>query len=166
MEEWFNSRLFAHNPNLDLQSCDLVLCHLDIAPRNIIWQEDGSLCLIDWASAGFYPRLFEFCMQWILDGKDGTFNSLVLESVDPLSDHEMAQKEAMLCAWGNIQKYPFRNKISSSPERLSGHSIDLPPLPAHPMPDYPLEWYEKAGCERSIPPSSTGVKSSKLGCRR
>lgn len=84
-----------------------MLCHLDIAPRNIIWQEDGSLCLIDWVSSGFYLRLFEFCIQWIFDGKDGSFNSLLLESVDPLPDHEIAQKEAILCVWGNIQKYPL-----------------------------------------------------------
>ncbi|KAJ5812927.1 kinase-like protein [Penicillium robsamsonii] len=107
MEKWFNSRLFAHNPTLTLQGCELVLCHLDIAPRNMLWQEDGSLCLLDWASAGFYPRLFEFCMQWIFDGKDGSFNSLLLESMNPLSDHEMAQKDAILCAWRNIQKYPL-----------------------------------------------------------
>ncbi|KAJ5919115.1 kinase-like protein [Penicillium verhagenii] len=75
MEKWFNTRLFPHNPKLTLRDSELVLCHLDIAPRNLLWQEDGSLCLIDWASAGFYPRLFEFCMQWIFDGKDGNFNS-------------------------------------------------------------------------------------------
>ncbi|KAJ5150638.1 uncharacterized protein N7500_010827 [Penicillium coprophilum] len=90
IEEWFNSRLFAYNPNLDLQGCDLVLYHLGITPHNIIWQEDGSLCLIDWASAGFYLRLFEFCIQWIFDGKDGSFNSLLLDSVDSLLDHGMA----------------------------------------------------------------------------
>ncbi|CAG8098493.1 unnamed protein product [Penicillium nalgiovense] len=65
MEKWFNSRLFVHNPTLTLQDCEFVFCHLDIAPRNILWQEDGTLCLVDWASAGFYPRLFEFCVQWI-----------------------------------------------------------------------------------------------------
>ncbi|KAJ5253820.1 hypothetical protein N7524_011000 [Penicillium chrysogenum] len=102
-------------------------------------------------------------MQWIFDGKDGTFNSLLLESVDPLSDHEMAQKEAILCAWGNIQKYLFRNKTSTSPQRLSRHSTDLLPIPAHPMLEYPLKWYEKAGYEYSIPPSPTYVESAKLG---
>ncbi|KAJ5586713.1 kinase-like protein [Penicillium hispanicum] len=107
MEKWFNSRLFAHNPKLTFQDCDLVLCHLDIAPRNILWQEDGSLCFIDWASAGFYPRLFEFCAQWIIEGKDGTFNSILLNSMNILPDHEMAQKEPLLCAWRNIQKYPL-----------------------------------------------------------
>lgn len=107
MEKWFNSRLFAHNPKLNLQGCELVFCHLDIAPRNLLWQEDGSLCLVDWASTGYYPRLFEFSAQWIIQGKDGVFNSLLLEFMNrnPLPDHEMAQKEALLCAWGNIQKY-------------------------------------------------------------
>ncbi|KAJ5575970.1 kinase-like protein [Penicillium sp. DV-2018c] len=96
MEKWFNSRLFAHNPKLISQGCELVLCHLDIAPRNILWQEDGSLCLIDWASAGYYPRLFEFCAQWIIEGKDGEFNSLLLKSMSSLPYQEMAQKESVL----------------------------------------------------------------------
>ncbi|KAJ5882714.1 kinase-like protein [Penicillium subrubescens] len=96
MEKWFNSRLFAHNPKLTFQGCELVLCHLDIAPRNILWQEDGSLCLIDWASAGYYPRLFEFCAQWIIEGKDGGFNSLLLKSMNPLPYQEIAQKESVL----------------------------------------------------------------------
>ncbi|CAI7650068.1 unnamed protein product [Penicillium bialowiezense] len=166
MEEWFNTRLFAHNPKLDLQGCDLVLCHLDIAPRNIIWQEDGTLCLVDWASAGFYPRLFEFCMQWILDGKDGDFNSILLELADPLSDHEMAQKDAMMCAWRNIQKYPFQNKTSRSPQRSSGHSTDLLPARVHPMPDYPPEWYEKAALECSIPPKPTSQGLSRVDYKK
>ncbi|KIW11717.1 hypothetical protein PV08_11019 [Exophiala spinifera] len=105
MEKWFNSRLFEHNPKLSLRNCKLVLCHLDIAPRNLLWQEDGSLCLLDWASAGYCPRLFEFCAQWIIEGKDGSFNSILLNSMNPLSDIELGQKEAILCFWRNIQKY-------------------------------------------------------------
>lgn len=105
MDEWFNSRLRANNPKLTLKGCELVLCHLDIAPRNVMWLEDGTLCLIDWASAGFYPRLFEFCTQWIMQGKDGDFNSKILSLMEPLPDHELAQKDGFLCAWGNIQRY-------------------------------------------------------------
>lgn len=157
MEKWFNSRLFPHNPKLILQGCELILCHLDIAPRNILWQEDGSLCLLDWASVGYYPRLFEFGMQWIIEGKDGSFNSLLLESMDPLSSHEMAQKEAILCAWRNIQKYPFRSKRSEC-RRLPG---DLKPVPPHPMPEYPPEWYEQAQreCLTSTTPTSVAPRT-------
>lgn len=105
MEEWFNSRLSAQDPKISLQGCELVLCHLDIAPRNILWQEDGSLCLVDWASAGYYPRIFEFCAQWIIEGKEGKFNKLLLDSMESLSDRELAQKVSILRAWRNSQKY-------------------------------------------------------------
>lgn len=69
LQAWFNSRLHAHQSQLSLRNFELVLCHLDIAPRNIIWQDDGSVCLLDWASAGFYPRIFEFCAQSIVEGR-------------------------------------------------------------------------------------------------
>lgn len=107
MEKWFNSRLFPHDPKLTIRGFELVLCHLDIAPRNILWQDDGSFYLIDWASAGYYPRLFQFCAQWVIEGKDGKFNSLLLNSMEPLSQEEVEQKEAILRAWSNIQKSPL-----------------------------------------------------------
>lgn len=47
-------------------------------------------------------------MQWIFDGKGGNFNSLLLESALP--DHEMAQKEAVLCAWRNIQSVHCKSR--------------------------------------------------------
>lgn len=107
MERWFNSRLFEHDPKLSFQGSKLVLCHLDVASRNILWQEDGPPCIIDWASAGYYPRLFEFCAQWVIEGKDGIYNSRLLSSMKPLSNREIAQKDAFLCSWRNIQKYPL-----------------------------------------------------------
>ena len=98
LERWFNSRLLPHNPRLNIQDCEL-------APRNILWLENGSICLLDWASAGYYPRLFEFCMQWILEGIEGNFNTLLLEQMRPLPDYEVAQREAVFWAWRNSQKY-------------------------------------------------------------
>ena len=69
MENWLNSRLALYpklaleEPNwiakLDLKSRKLVMCHTDLAPRNIILLDDGSICFIDWAFAGFYPYIFE-----------------------------------------------------------------------------------------------------------
>ena len=37
----------------------VVMCHLDVAPRNLLLLCDGSICLLDWAFAGFYPSIFE-----------------------------------------------------------------------------------------------------------
>ncbi|KAK2799004.1 hypothetical protein FQN50_008631 [Emmonsiellopsis sp. PD_5] len=105
MEAWFNSRLFPGQGTTSFRNCDLVLCHLDIAPRNIIWQPDGTICLVDWESAGFYPRLFEFWAQWNIEGKDGAFNTLLLKSMKPLPDHESVQKWPICRVWYNTQKY-------------------------------------------------------------
>lgn len=57
MEAWFNSKLFLGEGKVSFQDCDLVLCHLDLAPRNIIWQSDGGFCLVDWASAAFLSEV-------------------------------------------------------------------------------------------------------------
>ncbi|KAJ0424991.1 kinase-like protein [Aspergillus carlsbadensis] len=149
MEKWFNSRLLPQNPKLTFRNCELVLCHLDIAPRNILWQEDGPLCLLDWASAGYYPRLFEFCAQWVIEGKDGSFNSLLLNSIEPLSDHEMKQKEALLCAWRNIQKYPFQPKDLKSHQISPRDSMAFVPVPPPLMPEYPPDW------DDNVPSTST-----------
>lgn len=54
MEDWFNARLIGEQSRVALGYCKLVLCHLDVAPRNILLLHDGSICLLDWASAGFY----------------------------------------------------------------------------------------------------------------
>jgi hypothetical protein len=56
-EQYFNTRQL-HHQNLDIKGQSFVLCHLDIALRSILRLRDGSFCLLDWASAGFYPRSF------------------------------------------------------------------------------------------------------------
>ena len=38
----------------------LVLCHLDINPRNVIVGEDNRLWLVDFGWAGYFPRWFEY----------------------------------------------------------------------------------------------------------
>ncbi|KAJ5699380.1 hypothetical protein N7536_002393 [Penicillium majusculum] len=45
--------------DIDLTPHLLVLCHGDICRRNIILADDGSICFLDWAYSGFYPRSFE-----------------------------------------------------------------------------------------------------------
>jgi thiamine kinase-like enzyme len=52
MERWLNVRLPDVDAKLRLEQYPLVLCHLDLAPRNFVWLADGSVCLLDWCSAG------------------------------------------------------------------------------------------------------------------
>jgi aminoglycoside phosphotransferase (APT) family kinase protein len=67
MEHWINIRIkFAlkmngrkHIDPIDLSSVELVMCHMDVAPRNIIVTTDGTICFVDWDFADFYPWFFQ-----------------------------------------------------------------------------------------------------------
>lgn len=105
LEQWWNSRLLPGESAAKLQGLELVLCHLDVAPRNVLWREGEAPCLIDWASAGYYPRAFEFCAQLIVEGKDGRFNRLLLDAMTKLECVESEQIAPVLQAWSNMQRY-------------------------------------------------------------
>ncbi|PBP16597.1 hypothetical protein BUE80_DR012673 [Diplocarpon rosae] len=64
MESWLNRILMDYQPGykgdlFDFTSSNLYLCHTDLAPRNLIRQQNGQLVVLDWGSAGFFPRVFE-----------------------------------------------------------------------------------------------------------
>lgn len=61
IETYYNTKQLQRHEKLRLNGFPLSLCHLDLVPRNVLRLEDGSLCVVDWASAGFYPRFFEIC---------------------------------------------------------------------------------------------------------
>lgn len=63
-EQWWKRRLLPGEPAVRFQGLGLVLCHLDVAPRNILRREGEAPCLIDWASTGYHPRLFEFRVMY------------------------------------------------------------------------------------------------------
>lgn len=105
IEEYYNKRQLKELPNLQLKDYPLVFCHLDIAPRNILVLEDGSLCLIDWASAGFYPRLFERCALRLGIKNEGDWNAKLLELLDVLDKGEKSQAELLEQAYYLGQKY-------------------------------------------------------------
>ncbi|KAK0246602.1 hypothetical protein LTS09_018256, partial [Friedmanniomyces endolithicus] len=54
-----NSRLVVQTPDFSVSDDALCLCHLDIAPRNLLKVADASIAILDWSSAGYYPRSFE-----------------------------------------------------------------------------------------------------------
>jgi serine/threonine protein kinase len=105
IEEYYNTRQLRQRSKLNLKDCPLVFCHLDIAPRNILVLEDRSLCLLDWASAGFYPRLFERCALRInVRGKD-SWNAKLLELLDNLDQNESLQAQLLEQAYYLGVKY-------------------------------------------------------------
>ncbi len=71
--------IVGHRPELIPKPCPpstddkwtLVFNHTDLNATNIILDKDGSLWLIDWGSAGFYPASFESIGLWYVDGNGG-----------------------------------------------------------------------------------------------
>jgi len=104
MESWFNRRLRKQDPKLRFSESVLVLCHLDIAPRNFLLLEDSSVCLLDWASAGFYPRVFEECVLRITRGLRDSFDEDALKLRD-LTDKEEVQINSMMQAYYNSVRF-------------------------------------------------------------
>ena len=64
LESYLNERLVYFKSPIHVPKEDLCLCHMDVAPRNFMIDLPGKLCLLDWATAGFYPRYFEL---WSID---------------------------------------------------------------------------------------------------
>jgi hypothetical protein len=107
MERWLNFRLPDVESKLALQNYPLVLCHLDLAPRNFIWLEDSSVCLVDWASAGFYPRFFEVCLLKIMEYSHGDYEVTLIDRMEKLTEDEEAQMSLLQRSFYNGIKYSF-----------------------------------------------------------
>ncbi|KAB8356523.1 hypothetical protein FH972_024106 [Carpinus fangiana] len=107
LTDWFNARLIPDQKPLSCANSDLVLCHLDIAPQNVIWRLNQAPCLIDWASAGFYPRTFERCSQELLGGHLRFRTRFVAALTETMhySTEETEHMQTVLAAWSNCQRY-------------------------------------------------------------
>jgi hypothetical protein len=114
MESWLNFRLPDVESKLTLQKYPLVLCHLDLAPRNIIWLADGSVCLIDWASAGFYPRFFEVALLKIMEYSHDDYELTLIEKMAKLTGDEEIQMTLLQRSFYNGIRYSFVSLSLSS----------------------------------------------------
>jgi hypothetical protein len=69
LERWFNRRWRKDDAKVKFSDYELVLCHLDIAPRNFILLEDGSISLVDWQWLDSIHRSLKFvCFIWLMQG--------------------------------------------------------------------------------------------------
>jgi len=108
MERWLNLRLpDVTSTKLSIRKYPLVLCHLNLAPRNILWLPDGSNCLLDWASAGFYPRFFEVCMLKITEHSHGDYETALQQQMEQLPDDEKSQMLLLSQSFYNSTKHSF-----------------------------------------------------------
>jgi hypothetical protein len=101
IERWCNIRHLVPGATLSLQGSELVLCHLDLFPRNILWLSDQPPCVLDWASAGYYPRIFEACSQLIRMRLEQSGGVLQI----PIPECDTDRVSLILKAWGNAQRF-------------------------------------------------------------
>jgi len=83
----------------DLTDTEIVLCHLDATPRNILLKGD-SVWLLDWASAGFYPRAFEYCairLNCGINGQDSAYAIMLEDAISAIEDlTSLERRQALL----------------------------------------------------------------------
>lgn len=101
IEKYFNSRLTKDNPQLDFKQCSAILCYFDVALRNILWQENDIICLLDWECAGFYSKILEVCAQRITFEKNNEFNRILLKYIIDLTEDEKDQTKLIIQIYFN-----------------------------------------------------------------
>ena len=78
---------------------DIVFTHGDLAPRNVLVLEDGTVSgLIDWEYAGWYPEHWEYvkALYCTMSRPDKSWDEAVREVVGPGSYEEELRVDKML----------------------------------------------------------------------
>jgi thiamine kinase-like enzyme len=94
-EAWLNTRLALRNKSIDLSSQPLVLCHMDLCRRNMILEENDSICLLDWGCAGMYPRYFEIATLSWLNPYDEPYEKPLLQATTALLGLTAKEKDSI-----------------------------------------------------------------------
>ncbi|KAK6498906.1 hypothetical protein TWF481_011476 [Arthrobotrys musiformis] len=119
LEIWVNRRVKTH-PKVSFKDRDLVLCHPDVVPRNILRKSDGSICLVDWESAGYYPRCFEAAAMRLVNTATTRFENLLLERVQSgFGAEEVQMAKSVFEAWCRSDFILFKPNELSNRESFS-----------------------------------------------
>ncbi|OBT77589.1 hypothetical protein VF21_04587 [Pseudogymnoascus sp. 05NY08] len=84
LNAWLNKRLALQEKSIDLHDSPLVLCHLDLARRNMILRDDNTISLVDWGCAGLYPRFYETITIPYLSPWDALYQKRLIEATNTL----------------------------------------------------------------------------------
>ncbi|KFY28443.1 hypothetical protein V491_00456 [Pseudogymnoascus sp. VKM F-3775] len=82
LNAWLNKRLALQKKSIDLYDSLLVLCHLDLAQRNMILKEENTISLVDWGCAGLYPRFYETLTLPCLSPLDALYQKPPIEAAN------------------------------------------------------------------------------------
>ncbi|KIV98373.1 uncharacterized protein PV09_09792 [Verruconis gallopava] len=63
LEDWLTRRLKRPGSRISFEDQPLVMCHMDFSPRNLVICNSNktvTVTLLDWSSAGYFPRIFDY----------------------------------------------------------------------------------------------------------
>jgi serine/threonine protein kinase len=95
LADWINKW---QDDKVILDGEDFVLCHLDTALQNMLWLPSGKICLLDWGSAGYYPRYFELAAHQKKGRPDEIIENMLMSPRKPFSYTEVRHKNALIRA--------------------------------------------------------------------
>ena len=80
---FFNNEYILHQTVRGLRGHKIVFTHGDLHPGNMIVREDGTLVLLDWGLAGFWPEYWEFYRAMFGPGWRASWDRVVEKFVPP-----------------------------------------------------------------------------------
>ena len=103
LEEWLNIRLRRPGHRISFKDQQLVMCHLDFVPRNMVVY-NGTVTLLDWSSAGYFPCIFDY-IAYSFSPFDAGFFKYLRPHLQRLTDQEDKTSKDVLRALENCQIY-------------------------------------------------------------
>lgn len=80
---FFNSEYILHQTVRGLKGHRIVFTHGDLHPGNIIVKDDGTVVLLDWGLAGFWPEYWEFYRAMFSPGWRASWDRMVERFIPP-----------------------------------------------------------------------------------
>ena len=127
LEVYLNQRLSFFQRETHIREEDLRLCHMDVAPRNFMIDPQGRLYLLDWATAGFFPRYFElWAIEFTQTVLGKSFGPEMIQNLGATPE-EMAELETLTLVYrynSRFTGYETNKHLSPSPRELKNNDDD------------------------------------------
>ncbi|KIW81698.1 hypothetical protein Z517_04724 [Fonsecaea pedrosoi CBS 271.37] len=138
LEAWLNEILLDPGSRVTLADSDLVLCHLDLFLRNILWAQGQPPCVLDWATAGFFPRMFERCSH-LIKPEPASWQVVLNVQISPDEDYQCG---LIMKAWRNDQRFSF-SKTNYYKDLYGAGIRGSAPVTLPPLPPLPTNWLKE-----------------------
>ena len=93
----------------------------------MLWLPSGTICLLDWASVGYYPRYFELAAHLKKGRPDGIVEELLRSPHEPFSAQEKRHMKCLIQACANAMMFAQPSKPHETPLAFPKHYLHKEP---------------------------------------